>query len=430
MRNDVPLNEHATSARLNPYRLLAIVALAAVGSTGYGLLSPAVTELAQVYAVSETSVGLLQGAVAVPGIGLTIVVGVLADRIGPGRIALVSLLLFITTGTACVFVDSFGVALALRVLQGIGFAGLLTVPPTVLGERLAGAARQRALAVNTLVLTSASTIGPMIGGALASTGDPRNAFWAYAVGLLAVPSTIRVLGLGRGRARRDTVRPRVTLVALHRLGTLPTTAGALALSTMTLWFVASTTTAVLPLTLERVYEVPLASRGFYIGLANVGSLCASALLAVLAGRLADRQAAIGGLCLISAAMWTLSTRPPLWLLAIAMVTLGIGVSSSYNSCLHYISRQEVPGRGLLIGAWSASSRFGQATGPLIGTTLVALLTPMSSFVATASASLALAIILALTVWRASVRRDRSKRRNGSGGQAVDPGGVAPQHEVG
>lgn len=424
MRNDVPLTEQPPPARVAPHRLLAVVALSAIGSTGYGLLSPAVAELAAAYGVTETSVGLLQGIVAVPGILLTVVVGILCDRLGPGRIATVSLLLFVATGTACVFVDSFGVALALRAAQGIGFAGLLTVPPTVIGTRLAGAARQRALAINTLVLTSASTLGPVVGGALASTGDPRNAFWAYSFGLLALPSTVRVLGLASERTRRETVHPRVTLAALRQRRALTTTLGALVLSTMTLWFVASTTTAILPLALERIYDVPLASRGIYIGLANVGSLGASATLAVLAGRMADRHVAIGGLCLIGVALWATSFRPPLWLLAITMLALGMGVSASYNSCLHHISRQEVPGRGLLVGAWSASSRFGQATGPLIGTTLVAVLSPMSAFAAAGFASLALTVAVALTARRVAPGRGRSA------GEPVDPNGVAPQHEVG
>jgi MFS family permease len=388
---------------MGPHRLLAIVLISAIGSTGYGLLSPAVTELAEAYGVTETSVGLLQGAVAVPGILLTIVVGLLCDRIGPGRIATVSLLLFATTGTACAFVDSFSVALALRIAQGIGFAGLLTVPPTVIGARLSGAARQRGLAVNTLVLTMASTLGPVLGGALASTGDPRNAFWAYTLGILALPSTIRVLGLRAGQSRGEMVRPRETLAALRERRAVTSMVGALALSTMTLWFVASTTTAILPLALERVYDVPLASRGIYIGLANIGSLGASAALAVLAGRLADRHVTIGGLILISLAMWTTSLQPPLWVLAIAMIVLGMGVSASYNSCLHHISRQEVPGRGMLVGAWSASSRLGQATGPLIGTTLVALLSPMSAFAALGLASLALIVALVLTVRRLAIR---------------------------
>ncbi|GGM08584.1 MFS transporter [Micromonospora yangpuensis] len=383
--------------------LLAVTALSAVGSSGYGMLAPAMAELAAAYQVDEAAVGLLQGVIAVPGIALTVLLGGLSDRVGRGRMALFCLLLFVLAGTACALVDSFGVAVALRVVQGIGFAGLLTIPPTVIAETFTGAGRQRALAVNTLVLTTASTLGPVVGGFVASLGDPRNAFWAYAVGILLVPSTIRVLGLTTGRATTRGGSPRV-LPDLRRQGTLGTALGALCLTTVTIVLMSGTTAAVLPLALERVFEVPLAARGVFVGLGNIGSLAASAMLAVLAGRLADRYTALAGLGLCAAALLLAAAAPALWVVVLSTLLLGVGVGCAYNAALHHVSRQQITGRGALIGAWSASSRLGQATGPVIGAVLVGAVGPMAAFGVSGIAAAAMVAALATAAYLTTRRR--------------------------
>lgn len=383
--------------QLRPGGLLAVAALSTVGSSGYGTLAPAMAELAEAYRVSEAAVGLLQGVIAVPGIALTVLLGSLSDRLGRGRVALFSLLLFAVTGTACALVDSFGVAVVLRALQGIGFAGLLTIPPTVISERMTGAARQRGLAVNTGLLTVAAIVGPVVGAALASTGDPRNAFWIYAVGLALVPSTIRVLGLAPGRPSAATVTTGV-LADLRRVGSLWTALGALSLTTVTIVLMSGATSAMLPLALERVFDVPLVTRGFFVGVGNVGSLAASVALALLAGRLTDRHTALGGLGLCSVALLATAVAPTVEVVLVGMLLLGVGVGCAYNAAVHHVSRQQIAGRGMLIGAWSASSRLGQATGPVIGALLVGALGPMAAFGASGLAAAGTVAALATAAW--------------------------------
>lgn len=380
-----------------------MAALSAIGSSGYGTPTPALAELGHVYGVSAVSVGLLQGVVAVPGIGLALVLGRLADVVGHGRVALACLLLFVATGTACVFVGSFELALALRALQGVGFAGLLTIPLTVIGARTDGQQRRRAVAVNSMILTSASTIGPVVGGLLASTEDPRNTFWIYALGLLLVPSTVRVLGLGPGTGSGEAATFRGVTAALRERKAGAGVVGALVLTLGTITLISSVLTAILPLTLLQEFDTSTAVRGVFIGLANVGSVVASATLAVIAGRIGDRAGATLGLGLIGAALLGLSVAPTLWLVTVAVLVLGFGVGTTYNSALHQISRQEVAGRGLLIGAWSGSSRAGQFLGPITGAALVTATGPLSAGVLVAGACV-LSLVALRLVTRAILRR--------------------------
>jgi ACDE family multidrug resistance protein len=398
-----------------------VAGLSAIGSSGYGTLTPALAELGAVYGVSNVAVGLLQGVVAVPGIALAPVIGRLADLLGRGRVALFCLLLFVVTGTACVFVGSFELALALRALQGLGFVGLLTIPPTVIGDRTDGHRRRRAVAVNSMILTSASTLGPVIGGLLASTSDPRNTFWIYLLGLALVPSTIRVLGLAGGTRTGQSGSFRQVRAELRERSAGTGVAGALLLTLGTIVLVSALTSAMLPLTLLHEYDVSVATRGVFIGLANVGSVAASATLVVIAGRLGDRSGALLGLALMCVALLALSVAPTLWLIALLVLVFGFGVGTTYNSALHQISRQEVAGRGLLIGAWSASGRGGQFLGPIAGAALVTSMGPLPAN-AVAGACCAAALAGVLLVTRALARR--------SAGQAVQPQRVAAEDGLG
>jgi MFS transporter, ACDE family, multidrug resistance protein len=347
-----------------------VAALSAVGSSGYGTLTPALAELGESYGVSALAVGLLQGVVAVPGIALALVLGRLADLLGHGRVALTCLLLFVATGTSCVFVDHFETALALRLVQGIGFAGLLTIPPTVIGDRTEGASRRRGVATNSMILTTASTLGPVLGGVLADTADPRNTFWIYVVGLALVPSTIVVLGMGPGRSGAGAGSARQVVADLRVRRSGAAVLGALALTLGTIALVSAVTSAMLPLMLAADFDLGVSERGVFIGLTNVGSVAASATLVLIAGRLGDRSGALLGLALMGTALVALVLAPSPAVVVVVVLVLGFGVGTTYNSALHLISRQEVRGRGLLMGAWSSAGRSGQFLGPIAGAALV------------------------------------------------------------
>lgn len=380
-------------------QLLAVAGLSAIGSTGYGTLTPALTELGAVYGVSPVAVSLLQSVVAVPGIVLALVIGRLADLLGQGRVMLACLVVFVVTGTSCVFVDSFETVLALRAVQGVGFAGLLTIPPAVISERAEGRARRRGVAANSMILTTAATLGPVVGGVLAGTDDPRNTFWIYVLGLALVPSTIHVLGLGPGRATARTGGPRQLAAELRSRGSAVGVVAALTLTLCTIALVSAVTSAVLPLLLAEEFDVGTAQRGVFIGLTNIGSVAASATLVVIAGRLRDRRGALLGLSLMGLALTALALAPALWVVAAAVLVLGSGVGTTYNSALHHISRQRVVGRGLLMGAWSSAGRSGQVLGPVTGAwAAVSLGTTSAGVVASACCAVGVGVI-ALSVVR-------------------------------
>ncbi|MDZ7691320.1 MAG: MFS transporter [Balneolaceae bacterium] len=86
---------------------------------------PALPQMARVLQVSNEQIGLLITFFTVPGIFLTPLLAVLADRIGRKMILIPSLFIFGIRGTACAYATDFTWLLILRFVQGVGkgFAG-------------------------------------------------------------------------------------------------------------------------------------------------------------------------------------------------------------------------------------------------------------------------------------------------------------------
>lgn len=101
---------------------------------GVTLLSPILSSLTGPFQVPSTQVGLLIAAYTAPPIVLIPVAGVLADRYGRKPVLLSGILLFGLGGTGIAFTTDFRMAVGLRLLQGVGFAGLTPIIITSLGD--------------------------------------------------------------------------------------------------------------------------------------------------------------------------------------------------------------------------------------------------------------------------------------------------------
>jgi MFS family permease len=83
-------------------------------------------------------------AVTAPSVVLIRLSGALTDSIGRKPVLVGGLLCFGGAGTGIAFTTDFGLVLALRVLQGIGFAGIAPVIITCLGDMYSDSAETTA----------------------------------------------------------------------------------------------------------------------------------------------------------------------------------------------------------------------------------------------------------------------------------------------
>lgn len=177
----------------------------AMGPLGPALVSPVLDSLRGPFGATETTIGLLISAYIAPGIVMIPLAGVLADRYGRRIVLVVGLVLFGVGGTTIALTTDFRVALALRVVQGIGAAGIVPVVIASIGDVYGGTTEATAQGLRFTSSGVSQTVFPALAGVLVAIA------WQYPLLLygLSIPiaATIalrfdepaRVRGRGRGR---------------------------------------------------------------------------------------------------------------------------------------------------------------------------------------------------------------------------------------
>lgn len=156
---------------------------------GVSSITPAFPRIQQAFNVTAEQTGLLITFFTLPGVLLTPILGILADRFGRKRILVPSLFLFGIAGTICFFLRDFQLLILFRFLQGVGAASLGTLNVTLIGDIYSGKDRSTAMGYNASVLSIGTASYPAIGGALALIGW----FVPFILPVLAVPVGLVVL---------------------------------------------------------------------------------------------------------------------------------------------------------------------------------------------------------------------------------------------
>lgn len=175
--------------------LVAMMLVAFVVMLGYEVPAPILSGIGTGLGVSDSQVGLVMTAFAVPGVAFVPLTGLLADLYGRRRVLVPSLVLFAAAGVATVAVEDFAVVLGLRALQGLAFAGVLPISVVVLGDAFEGSEGSAAQGFRTSAAGAAVVVVPPVAGLLAGYGWSVPfllfglAFPVAAVVVVAVPET-------------------------------------------------------------------------------------------------------------------------------------------------------------------------------------------------------------------------------------------------
>jgi len=170
-------------------RLQIIFGVTLMGVMGVSLISPVFPAIIDHFEITDQQVGLVVTAYTLPGVIVALLIGVLADRYGRKRVLLPLLVLFGLAGACGALAPDFETLLALRALQGVGGAGLVTLSTTLIGDYYDGSQRGAAMGLNASVLSIATATYPFLGGLLGTIG-----WWApFLLFVLAVPIAIWAL---------------------------------------------------------------------------------------------------------------------------------------------------------------------------------------------------------------------------------------------
>lgn len=162
----------------------SLVFASGVLMTGTILLSPLIADLSVVFAVSEATAGwMIIGFTAASAVTLP-VVGALADQVGRKSVLVAGLFLFGVAGAAAGVVRVFEVVMALRVLQGIGYAASMPIIITLFGDLYSGSREATVQGMRVSANSLSNAVVPLAAGVL-FLQSWRHPFLVY---LIAIPS--------------------------------------------------------------------------------------------------------------------------------------------------------------------------------------------------------------------------------------------------
>jgi MFS family permease len=351
------------------YTLPAIVLLAAVALSfvGVGFVMPLRALYARDIGASSVEVGLMATAFLLASFVVTPVMGWLADRMGPRTVLGLSLLTYAGLLAAYVPITSPGALIALRALEGVSAAGVLTparalmntvAPPERYGEALGLVATARYVGI---------LAGPAVGSLLASSVGYTPAFLA-ASGVLALTALAVFLCL---RPPTDMTPHAASLAPAFSRGFTAPLALAYGLAVVLAWPQGVT---------PAIWSLYMQDRGaslLLIGLSYTAFALAASALAPVAGRLSDRYGRwyplLAGLGLAGVVYCVYGLRlSPGWILALTLVE-GAGLAVARAATDGFLADHVPQGlQGRIHALFSAAGTAGSLGGAITSGVLYAV----------------------------------------------------------
>lgn len=135
---------------------------------------------------------------------LLLAYGRLGDMYGHKNIYNTGFLIFTAGSFLCGIATSVWMLVFFRVIQALGAGMLMAMGPAIITDTVAPSQRGKALSINAVAVAIALTVGPVVGGALASAFGWESIFWInIPIGLIGVLLADRVIP----RSGERTVQP-------------------------------------------------------------------------------------------------------------------------------------------------------------------------------------------------------------------------------
>ncbi|HVL92455.1 MAG TPA: MFS transporter [Acidimicrobiales bacterium] len=378
---------HPGSQRARPPFSL-LVSITVTGIMGNVLLVPVLPDITADLGVASSRGGLLLAAATAPGIVLAPVIGVLADRFGRRVVVVPCLALFGIAGGLGGLAPSFGALLSLRLLQGVGSAGLINLAVVLITDHWEGPDRARMIGRNAAALTASLVALPPLGGLLAELGGWRATFVPYWIALLTAAASRARLAPGSRSTATLAGQLRATAPALRTgavLGPMALGAGVFVLIFALL--------AAAPGYLDDDFGLGASARGLLLGLPALTSTAAALSLGRLNQRLGTRRLAVAGLSMLGAGLGLVGAAPSLVVVGAGLLAYGLGEGLLIATLQETVASSAPPdSRGAVVATWVGFARAGQTLGPILAGAGVAAVGARATFGVAASAAVALAAL--------------------------------------
>lgn len=373
-----------------PPPLLLLFGITVTGITVNTLVTPVIPEILDGLEAARGLAGVFVAAGTAPGIIIAPLIGVLADRRGRREVLVPCVLLFAVAGGLGALAPNIWVLIALRLLQGVGSAGVINLVVVIIGDHWDGAERARIIGRNAAVLTVSIAVLPPIGGLLTEVGDWRAPFAVYPLGLVTAWLAARYLP--RSERRDVTFREQISeAVPYLRAPTVVRTLGAGVVIFVLIFGLLLT---LLPVYVESAFGVGPSWRGVLLGLPAVTSTVAALSLGRLTERFGRHRLLLASAVLFAVALAAIAGAPAFLVVAAAVLVFGLGEGLMIPA-LQDVAAGSAPrsSRGAVVAVWVGAARFGQTIGPLLAVAGLAVVGAPTTFVAGAVVSVLMLVLL-------------------------------------
>ena len=379
---------------LSDTNLYVVFSVTLMAILGVSSVTPAFPEIARALHTSPQSVALLIAAFTIPGIVLTPIYGVLADRVGRKAILVPTLFLFAVAGTACGLVRDFEILLALRFTQGVGGAALGALNLTIISDLYTGARRTTAMGYNAAVLSLGTGLYPAVGGALATLGW----YVPFFLPILAVPVGFIVLFVLQNPEPRATGTLRDYLVNTLLIMRKREVLVLFAASVATFILVYGSFLTFLPFVLERTFGASALWIGLVMSAASAVTAVTAFHLGPLAQRFGEHRLVKVGWLLYIGAMVSIPFAKSVWSLAVPIALFGAANGINIPSILTLLTKWAPSEyRAAFLSVNGMLLRLGQTLGPVLLGAVVTFRGLDSAYFASAALAVGMFVFLAVTL---------------------------------
>jgi MFS family permease len=329
---------------------------------GVSSIAPVFPTVARELDVSPEAVGLLITVFTLPGILLTPLLGILADRFGRKKVLVPALILFSLAGSSCALARDFEILLLLRFFQGVGAASLGSSNAALIGDLFSGRQRTEAMGYNASILSIGTAVYPSLGGALAALGW-YVPFALPIVGLavaMAVLFRLESMEVRRGDGLRTYLREALSGMKNRKV------IGLYLVSVTTFIVLYGAYTTFIPLHLSDRFGSTAFAIGLIMSVGSLSTAVTASNLRFLTKPISSERLITSAFALYALSFLAIPYLPGHWLVALPVCLFGIAQGMNYPVVMSLLAGlAPTEHRAIFMSANGMVLRVGQTLGPLI-----------------------------------------------------------------